>query len=157
MCLFPCISHGTMLKSYLFNVPIQCCSAQLLSFRSCHDHTAGGFPSYPHLCLASLCLHQGRSTITPDLKAVLRKCFPTRSSLLLSSPCAQEGNFVIFFPFCVAKPRHGPASVDQPACLPWGGLPEQDDRLTSTSCIRQGQSETCSGVAQDPRARRCLF
>lgn len=154
MCLFPCISHGTMLKSYLFNIPIQCHSAHLLSFRSGHDPTAGGFPSYPRLCLASLCgapLPQISRLFSGNV--FLRTC----SSLLLSSPCAQEGNFVIFFPFCVAKPRHGPASVDQPACLPWGGLPEQDDHLTSTSCVRQGQSQTCSGVAQEPRAERCLF
>lgn len=72
-------------------------------------------------------------------------------------PCP-GGQFCYIFSFlCCQTSRHGPASVDQPACLPWGGLPEQDDHLTSTSCVRQGQSQTCSGVAQEPRARRCLF
>lgn len=112
-----------------------------------------------HVCVWHLCVCTGVGPPLPQISRLfsgnvfLRTC----SSLLLSSPCAQEGNFVIFFPFCVAKPRHGPASMDQPACLPWGGLPEQDDCLTSTSCVRQGQSQTCSGVAQEPRARRCLF
>lgn len=54
------------------------------SFHSCHDPTAGVFPSCP--CLASLCLQQDWSIVTSQhLKSVLRKLSYTQHSFFCHS------------------------------------------------------------------------